>query len=432
MGHRGGQAERDCGLIDVTMFGKDRAAYKAITIAMETPIRHEMRLGTRRDERARQHFVTGLRAHVLNNMASGMRKVYDGQVKPEFQRQHGREPHDGDEVLKAIRSESFFKFYSGIRCNAQEMSWRSVLGPLERQVESINAKAARLREQALQDGAKLELDADFPVPDNVSAIDVHLMPGCYHTEYADDDVSMGLVYDQGLAVFSMGMMGSNMDDIGRTVSGCIQANYPGFKPARILDMGCTIGHNTVPWAKAYPEAEVHGIDVAAPVLRYALARSQANGVKIDFHQQDATAPKFDDASFDLVFSSMFLHELPVKQIRQVFAQAYRLLRPGGLMLHMELPPNNQMTAFDGFYLDWDSYYNQEPFYKPFRDMDPESLCREAGFAPEDYVQFVMPSREGFGEEIFQNAVREQGDVDQDTGRLADGIHWFAFGAWKKT
>ena len=47
------------------------------------------------------------------------------------------------------------------------------------------------------------------------------------------------------------------------------------------------------------------------------------------------------------------------------------------------------------------------------------------------MQFVIPSREGYGEEVFQDAVTHQGDVDKDTvGRLAAGIQWYTFGAWK--
>ena len=38
-----------------------------------------------------------------------------------------------------------------------------------------------------------------------------------------------------------------------------------------------------------------------------------------------------------------------KTIGRVMAEAPRVLRPGGLMLHMELPPNTQMGAFEGFY-----------------------------------------------------------------------------------
>jgi ubiquinone/menaquinone biosynthesis C-methylase UbiE len=226
-------------------------------------------------------------------------------------------------------------------------------------------------------------------------------------------------------------MGQNLDDIGQSIAGFVRLRYPDFQPRRILDLGCTIGHNTGAWKDHYPQAEVHGIDVAAPCLRYGHARANAQNRAIHFHQMNAEQPQFEDGSFDLIFSSMFLHEVPRKGIERVFAQAHRLLRPGGLMLHMELPPNSQLSPYDAFYLDWDSFYNNEPYYKPFRDMVPQELCRKAGFAAGKYVQFVVPSVAGYGEAGLRRAVREQDEVDSDkTGRLAEGIRWYCFGAWK--
>jgi hypothetical protein len=101
------------------------------------------------------------------------------------------------------------------------------------------------------------------------------------------------------------------------------------------------------------------------------------------------------------------------------------------MLHMELPPNAQLSPYEAFYLDWDSSYNNEPFYKPFRDLQPQELCRKAGFPPDNYVQFVVPSIGGYGEKVWREAVDHQDDVDSEkTGRLAEGVRWFCFGSWK--
>ncbi len=174
------------------------------------------------------------------------------------------------------------------------------------------------------------------------------------------------------------------------------------------------------------------IEVAAPGLRYGHARAAMQDAPIHFHQMNAEKLDFPDNSFDVVFSSMFLHELSLKTIDRVFREAHRVLRPGGLMLHMELPPNNQMSAYDGFYLDWDCYYNDEPFYKAFRDQDPKSLCVKAGFRDDDYIQFVVPSLGFYGEDAVNAAIDQtMGSVDSDkTGRLTAGVQWFGFGAWK--
>ena len=106
---------------------------------------------------------------------------------------------------------------------------------------------------------------------------------------------------------------------------------------------------------------------------------------------------------------MFLHELPLKDIRAYMAEAFRVLKPGGLLLNMELPPNGNLEAYDQFYLDWDSYYNNEPYYKPFRDQDNRALCRKAGFAPEDknFLEFTAPRYTYMDEQDFVPGDRRQ-------------------------
>ena len=62
---------------------------------------------------------------------------------------------------------------------------------------------------------------------------------------------------------------------------------------------------------------------------------------------------------------------------------------------------------------------------------PEKLCRDAGFDPKKYVQFVIPSIGWYGEKVWAGAVAQQGEVDSDkTGRLTDGVMWYSFGAFK--
>lgn len=397
---------------------------------MTAHVHHDLKIAPNRDELARQSFATGLRVHVLNHMADRMKQHYENAVEPAFKRTHGRPPADGQDVHKAMKPEAYFRFYSGLRVNAQEMVWASVRPTVERALPGLRQTAAHLSADQQRAHGSVTTDEAVAVPDHVSAMDVHLMPGCYHLEAGADDIAAGVLYDNGLSVFSMGLMGDNLDDIGSSITAFIHARYPDFKPARILDMGCTIGHNTLPWARTYPEAEVTGVDISAPCVRYAHARAQSQGVTAHFRQADATATGLEDASVDLVFSSMLLHELPKKQIADVFREARRVLKPGGLMLHMELPPNNQMSAYEGFYLDWDCFYNQEPYYKGYRDQDPRQLCADAGFDPDGYVQFVVPSIGVYGADAVRAAVDTQDTVDDETtGRLAEGIRWFVYGAW---
>jgi len=202
------------------------------------------------------------------------------------------------------------------------------------------------------------------------------------------------------------------------------------EPLRVVSQGEPGATPHIAVSETFPAAEVHGLDVAAPCLRYAHARAQSLGVSVHFHQRRADRLGFDDDSVDVVFSSMFLHEMPKKHIDRFLVEAHRVLKPGGVMLHMELPPNAALDPYDAFYLDWDSYYNNEPFYKNFRDQDYRRLCTDAGFAADGYFEAVMPRYTYVEEADFKAAVLGDARFDDDTGRLSDAIQWYGFGARK--
>lgn len=384
-------------------------------------VTHDLAVHPTRDELAAQDFTSSLRGHVLNHMAATMKSRFETEIAPRLP----EPPRDGRAVHAALKPDTYFRFYSALRMGAQDMVWSSVGDAVARDADRLAATAAGLEGRT---GGTLTLDPSLPVPRNVSAIDVHHMPGSYSG--GADDLTAGAIYENGLSVFSFGLMGENLDDIGTSCAFWLRHTRPDFAPADILDLGCSVGHQTLPWARTYPEARVTGIDVAASCLRYAHGRAAAQGTTAHFLQADATALPWPDASFDLVYSSMFLHELPLKDIHKVFAEARRVLRPGGMLLHYELPPNNALSPYDGFYLDWDCWYNNEPFYKTYRDQDPATLCREAGFAPENFFQTVVPSLAWYGEDAVTKALAAPAAVGSDTGRLADGVQWFVYGTTK--
>jgi SAM-dependent methyltransferase len=269
---------------------------------MAVELLHEMKPELTPDEIARQRFVGGLRGFILNDLAADMRLAYDQRVAPAFVRAHGRAPADSGEVHKAMRADPAFKTYSALRVQAQRMVWDSVGAPVVRERDKRRAVADRVSEAP----GSVTLNPDLAVPKNVSAIDVHLMPGSYVGRNGDL-LDTGAVYDQGLAVFSMGFMGKNLDDIGSSMSTYIRHRFPEFSPKAILDVGCTVGHNTLPWKTRYPDAAVHGIDVAAPGLAYASARAKMQGREVDFHQMSADS---------LDFRSRLLVDVPARTVRQ--------------------------------------------------------------------------------------------------------------------
>ncbi|MDJ0926698.1 MAG: class I SAM-dependent methyltransferase [Gammaproteobacteria bacterium] len=388
-------------------------------------LQHDMGLRTAKDERSRQEFIAALRGHVLGPMADSMRRRFEEQHLPQLHRDTGKAPENGAQVHEQMQNDDYFRAYSAVRYNAQEMVFRSVIPAVDRQLDELNQRG-----RAIRNDRDIALDPSLDVPRNVANIDVHLAPGSYHSEYAADDVAAGAIYDNSINVFAFNQMGRNIDDIGWTMANYLRLKFPDFSPARILDCGCTVGHNTVPWKLTFPEADVHGIDVSAPVLRYAAARARGFDADVNFTQMNATAMQFDDNEFDVVFSSMFLHELPLKDIHLFLSEAFRVLKPGGLLLNMELPPNASLGPYDQFYLDWDSYYNNEPYYKTYRDQDNRDLCQRAGFARDRYREFVAPRYTYTNEATFRKEIETTPRFDEHTGTLTEDLRWYAFGSWK--
>ena len=384
-------------------------------------LQHSLRLNKNLDQRARERFTSSMRAWVLTDLAAQMQGDYV-QGSAETNESH----ESGEAVHEFLKERGLFKWYSSLRCATQELVWQSVLRAIESDPDSVqNISAATTPKH----GGSLVLDDTIDLPEYIDTMDVHLMPGNYQGGHSQG-AEAGAVYDNGLDVFSFGVMGKNLDDIGHSMANFTRLKWPELNPKLIVDVGCTIGHNTVPWKQTFPDAEVHGLDAASPCLQYGHARAEAMGVPIAFKQALCDALPYSDNSVDVVFSSMFLHELPTPVIKAFFNEAHRVLKPGGVLINMELPPNDALGAYDAFYLDWDCFYNNEPFYKDFRDLSYSGLCSDAGFAEQDFFQATMPRYTYVSEAEFAQVSGADATFDADTGRLSDTITWYAFGAQK--
>ena len=183
------------------------------------------------------------------------------------------------------------------------------------------------------------------------------MPGGYCGERGADDLAVGALYDRGVYLYALGMMGPYNDDIGGSAAKYVRDHFPQFRPKRILDMGWTVGHSTLPFVDAFPDAEVHAIDVGAPLLRYAHARAESLGRKVHFSQQDASRTNFPDGHFDLICSSILFHETSAKALPAIVRECHRLLAHEGLAVHGDLPPFWAMDEFNQFMLDCETWYN---------------------------------------------------------------------------
>ena len=371
---------------------------------------------TTHDEYARQEFVRSYKQYLVHHVHGGNRERYEQTVKPAFEREHERPPENRFEIRDAMVRDPYWQMFSSLLRTSQEMMWSSCQIPVERDLDALNAgvKAAESR-----CGGSLRLDPDLPTPRYHTAVDIHCQPGGYHSEFVDDDASPGMVYDRAVHLYAMGQMGPYNDDMGASLALWLQTEHPEFKPKRILDMGCAVGHSTVPYTRAFPDAEVYAIDVAAPMLRYAHARAEDLGAKIHFSQQNAEATDFKDGYFDLIVSHILLHETSEKAIHNIVRECHRLLKRGGMMVHAETPPYKDLDAFDAFMLDWDTRNNNEPYWARSHEIDLQALSKSGGFDPEREFETLIPS-------AFQIAEAKRSKVFQG-GDFGGGGLWFIYG-----
>ncbi len=331
------------------------------------------------DEQARQDFVGAFRAHLSARVMPGNYQLFERRVAPRFEAERGRPPRDEQEIREWMTREPYYQFWSALQRRSQELLWESVIDPTEREWQSL-IKRSRAGGSSRRRGS-LRLNPALALPRYHAAADIHLQPGGYHTDFTADDVAAGAIYDKGINLYMGGALGSENDLMGNTLLAFLRERHPSHQPNRILDLGCAIGNSTVVWAKAFPKAEVHGIDVGAPVLRYAHARAEALGARVHFSQQNAEQTDFPDESFDLIISHIVLHETSKSALVRILAECRRLLKPGGLMLHLEIPRGR--TPIEKFMHNWESYNNNETFSRYMTRIDLVAEAAKAGFSQDE-------------------------------------------------
>lgn len=376
--------------------------------------RHDVLPAAQHDDMARFDVVAQINARVAQVLAPKVKAAYDSRARQGFRLRHGREPLDRHDVAEAMQREPAYRIFSLVRRNNMEIRQHAGRQLVAREAASLCDRARALNE----DAATLRLNPTLETPRYVSAVDTHLMRGGYAAERMADDVTNPANYDAGMYATTGGAAGPWNDAAGRALVDWLKREHPQFKPRRIVDLGCGLGHNTLPLRAAFPEAEIIAIDVAAPMLRYGHARARSLGVSdITFMQADATSAPVEENSCDLVFTTMVLHETSRQALPRFFSEAHRLLRAGGLTVHLEQPPYRGLDPFEQFMRDWDGRFNNEPFWSALHESDLPALLVKAGFGArnvfESRCSALPPSQS-----VIQN---------EDFGRAPS---WYVVGAWQ--
>jgi len=324
------------------------------------------------EQAAHFDYLEGLRGY---NYTVHVKAVLDG-----YERQRtdgGSAPTSMDGAAAIIEPSPLYRFAAATQHQAQKMGWAAARRSLEAHTDEL---AGLLDRMPADPAGRLVLDPALELPeyyterDSEGLDDIHLVPGGYW-----GDPLVGPVYERGGALYRMawrtGYTGSPPGALVAFAKGAPSDTYE-----RILDLGCSFGGLTMALREAYPEAaDVVGIDISSAALRWAHLTAEERGLAIAFEQRDATATGYPDGSFDLISGFLLLHELSTEVLDAVMAEAYRLLRPGGHIRFLDMPPYAELPPERAFLQSFDCKGNGEAFWDEFLSRDFKAVLRETGF-----------------------------------------------------
>lgn len=133
--------------------------------------------------------------------------------------------------------------------------------------------------------------------------------------------------------------GGLMGDIHQTLVNHLEWDGKG----KLLDIGCGAGALSVRCAKAFPEAEITGIDRWGKEWNYSRDQCQRNAIieqvddRIRFQKGDAAHLGFENQSFDAVVSCFVFHEVRNMESKpDLVREALRVLKKGGSFAFIDL------------------------------------------------------------------------------------------------
>jgi ubiquinone/menaquinone biosynthesis C-methylase UbiE len=146
---------------------------------------------------------------------------------------------------------------------------------------------------------------------------------------------------------------------------------------RWLEIGCGAGSATRSVLATFPKTRVTALDLSASYLKVA-QETLREFDNVDFVQGDGTKLEFKDETFDAVYSVYLLHEMPRVEREKVVAEAFRVLKPGGLLLFADSLQLNDDPELNWALERFPKVYH-EPFYANYsKDRMEDLLNRMTG------------------------------------------------------
>ena len=171
---------------------------------------------------------------------------------------------------------------TGFKRSLQEAYWQRIMESYGMREEEF---LHMLEVSDAEGPGSISWDPNFDYPE-YATVDIYIQTGSYVYEPLG-----GFHYDYGTKVFFGGV---NNDDVLHTKMAAKTSLPLDGKVERIMDIGCAIGQFSCALKERFPEAEVWGTDIGAPMVRYAHHRARKKNLEVHFAQMACEDLDFPD------------------------------------------------------------------------------------------------------------------------------------------
>lgn len=321
------------------------------------------------DLESSEQFLTSIRTFVNGELAQAARAAAERTITAKGK--DPKAPVTHSEALELLKDDPTVAMRTAMWQRLQMHSWQNLRREFH---DNYDAYMSEMEAADKIGPGKLELFADLAYPEHTKQ-EIHMQPGGYV-----GDPFAGHLYYYLTMNFQEGRDFQDERHIQRASAVPLPADG---KVRRVLDIGCGTGRMTMALKNRFPDAEIWGLDIGAPLVRYGHMRAVDRGIDVNFRHGLAEDTKFPDGHFDVVASYILHHETPATNTLAILKEVHRILRPGGLYFPIDLMTGTNRrrdpSAFSR-YREWVEYrWNHETYWLDYFGLDMPAAMKEAGF-----------------------------------------------------
>jgi SAM-dependent methyltransferase len=280
-------------------------------------------------------------------------------------------PDDLDERQRVM--ESHLSGSHALRIQNLLVEWMSVNhGLIARDAfDGLGASLEPILQETLKGPTQIETFEHFTTPEYLKDVWIHRTHGGWDGHPHQGFIHGELIHRRYLTA----LYGSAMFNTRRLVLD----NLPRRDYRRIFEAGVSSGYHTLGLAEAFPDAQISGCDVSRPMLEQAQRVANERNLHWNLYVGRGEDTRLPSASFDLFSSFIVLHELPAQVNRELFAEAFRLLEPGGSIIMTDVPPLWSQDKLTAWRFDRGALRGGEPYWREAGMLDTAQIARDCGF-----------------------------------------------------